>query len=121
LAEILRENGAEKAAVDRFKGGESMTLQILCTLLIIAGLFLLFRIRPSEMTGWLIKNRLSGGVRGKNRYVVSPASQREKMAAAADNAKEMLLAAGMGGQIAAYPLGGGYSGAARASFRAGAG
>jgi tight adherence protein B len=53
------------------------------------------------MTGWLIKPFERWRERKKQIRRIT-GKPKGKMAAAADNAKEMLLAAGMGGQIAAY-------------------
>ncbi|MHB1315309.1 MAG: type II secretion system F family protein [Christensenellales bacterium] len=78
-----------------------MTVQILCALLIIAGLFLLFRIRPSDMAGRLSKPFAQYRER-KQRVRRITGKPKGKMATTVDNAKEMLTAAGMGEQIDAY-------------------
>jgi tight adherence protein B len=78
-----------------------MIAQILCALLITVGLFYMFKVHPSGIVG---------------RFAIPFTRQREKqqqirritgkpkgkLAATADNAKEMLSAAGMGGQIGSY-------------------
>jgi len=78
-----------------------MTVQILCALLIIAGLFLLFRIRPSDMAGRLSKPFAQYRER-KQRVRSITGKPKGKIAATVDSAKEMLTAAGMGEQIDAY-------------------
>ena len=78
-----------------------MIIQILCTLLIIAGLFLLLDIHPSDMTGKLLKPFLRHSERKKRIRRITGKS-KGKLAATVDNAKEMLTAAGMGEQIGAY-------------------
>ncbi|MGI5849915.1 MAG: hypothetical protein ACOX8Q_07605 [Christensenellales bacterium] len=78
-----------------------MIAQILCALLITVGLFYIFKIRPLDMAGKLAKpfNRWRDRMKQIRRITGKP---KGKLAATADNAKEMLLAAGMGGQIASY-------------------
>lgn len=78
-----------------------MIAQILCALLITVGLFYLFKIRPSDMAGKLAKpfNRRRDRMKQIRRITGKP---KGKLSATADNAKEMLSAAGMGGQIASY-------------------
>jgi tight adherence protein B len=78
-----------------------MIIQILCALLITAGLFCLFKVRPSVMAGKLAKpfERRRDKMKQLRRITGKP---RGKLAATADDAKEMLSAAGMGGQIASY-------------------
>jgi len=78
-----------------------MTVQILCALLIIAGLFLIFKIRPSDMAGRLSKPFAQYRDQ-KQRIRRITGKPKGKLAATVDNAKEMLSAAGMGGQIDAY-------------------
>lgn len=78
-----------------------MTVQILCALLIIAGLFLIFKIRPSTMAGRLAKPFAQHRER-KQRIRRITGKPKGKLAATVDNAKEMLKAAGMGGQIDTY-------------------
>jgi tight adherence protein B len=78
-----------------------MIIQILCALLITAGLFCLFKVRPSDMAGKFAKPlmRRRDKMQRIRRITGKP---KGKLAATADNAKEMLSAAGMGGQISAY-------------------
>ena len=78
-----------------------MIAQILCALLITVGLFYLFKVRPSDMAGKLAKpfKRWYDKMKRIRRITGKP---KGKLAATADNAKEMLSAAGMGGQIASY-------------------
>lgn len=78
-----------------------MIAQILCALLITAGLFYMFKVHPSDIVGRLAipftrqreKQQQIRRITGK---------PKGKLAATADNAKEMLSAAGMGGQIDSY-------------------
>ena len=74
-----------------------MTIQILCVLLITAGLFLLFRVRLSEIAGPLQRQR-----KKKKRIRRITGKPKGKLEATVDSAKEMLTAAGMSGQIATY-------------------
>lgn len=78
-----------------------MIAQILCALLITAGLFYIFKVHPSDMTGKLAMplKRRRDRMKQIRRITGKP---KGKLAATADNAKEMLAAAGMGGQIASY-------------------
>ncbi len=78
-----------------------MIAQILCALLITVGLFYIFKIRPSYMASKLAEpyKRRRDKMKRIRRITGKP---KGKLAAAADNAKEMLSAAGMGGQIASY-------------------
>lgn len=78
-----------------------MIAQILCALFITAGLFYLFKVRPSDMTTKLAKplERRRNEMKRIRRITGKP---KGKLAATADNAKEMLSAAGMGGQITSY-------------------
>ena len=78
-----------------------MIAQILCALLITVGLFYIFKIRPSDMTRKFAKpfKRRRNKMKQIRRITGKP---KGKLAAIADNAKEMLSAAGMGGQIASY-------------------
>ena len=78
-----------------------MIAQILCALLITVGLFYMFKVHPSDIVGRLAipftrqreKQQQIRRITGK---------PKGKLAATADNAKEMLSAAGMGGQISSY-------------------
>lgn len=76
-------------------------IQVLCTLLIIVGLFLMFKVRPSDMVHLFEKpfERRRERKRQIRRITGKP---KGKLAAVADSAKEMLTAAGMGGQIGSY-------------------
>lgn len=78
-----------------------MTVRVLCALLIIAGLFLLLGIRPSDLSDRLSKpfKRYKEKKQRIRRITGAP---KGKLSATVDNAKEMLLAAGMGEQIDAY-------------------
>jgi tight adherence protein B len=74
-----------------------MTIQILCVLLITAGLFLLFNVRLSEIAEPLQRQR------EKNKRIRRITGKpKRKLEATLDSAKEMLTAAGMNGQIASY-------------------
>jgi tight adherence protein B len=78
-----------------------MIAQILCALLITAGLLYMFKVHPSDIVGRLAipftrqheKQQQIRRITGK---------PKGKLAATADNAKKMLSAAGMGGQISSY-------------------
>lgn len=75
--------------------------QILCALLIIAGLFMMYGIRFSDMTGKLSKPFLRIRER-KQRIRRMTGKPKGSLAAALDSAKEMLTAANMGEQVGAY-------------------
>ncbi len=78
-----------------------MTIQILCALLITAGLFLIFKIRPSDLIGRLL--RPFGRQREKSKRIRRiTGKSKGKLEATMDSAKEMLSAAGMSEQIASY-------------------
>jgi len=78
-----------------------MTMQILCALLITAGLFLLLGIHPSDIAGRATK--LFALRREKKKQIRRITGRpKGKLAATVDNAKEMLTAAGMDGKIASY-------------------
>jgi len=74
-----------------------MTIQILCVLLITAGLFLLFKVRMSEIAKPLQRLREK-----KKRIRRITGKPKGRLEATVDSAKEMLTAAGMSGQIASY-------------------
>jgi tight adherence protein B len=74
-----------------------MTIQILCVLLLTAGLFLLFKIRISEIAKPF--QRQHNKKKCIRRITGKP---KGKLEATMDNAKEMLMATGMSGQIASY-------------------
>ena len=74
-----------------------MTIQILCALLIMVGLFLLFKIRLSEIAKPLHNLREK-----KKRIRRITGKPKGKLEATLDSAKEMLTAAGMSGQVASY-------------------
>jgi tight adherence protein B len=78
-----------------------MTVQILCALLIIAGLFLLLDIHPSDMTGKLstLFQKSSEKKRRIRRITGKP---KNKLVATVDDAKRMLIAANMDERIDAY-------------------
>ena len=78
-----------------------MTIQALCALLFIAGLFLLLGIHPSDVTGKLSKLFLRNSEK-KERIRRITGKPRNKLAVTVDSAKEMLTAANMGEQIDAY-------------------
>ena len=74
-----------------------MTIQILCVLLITAGLFLLFKVRLSEIAEPLQRQR------EKNKRIRHITGKpKGKLEATLDSAKDMLTAAGMSGQVASY-------------------
>jgi tight adherence protein B len=78
-----------------------MIAQILCALLITVGLLYLFKVRPSDMAGKLAKPfKLRRDKMKRIRRITG--KPKGKLAVTVDNAKEMLSAAGMGGQIASY-------------------
>jgi len=74
-----------------------MTIQILCILLITTGLFLLFKVRLSEIAKSLQRLREK-----KKRIRRITGKPKGKLEATLDSAKEMLTAAGMSGQVASY-------------------
>ncbi|HMM06771.1 MAG TPA: hypothetical protein PKD52_08915 [Clostridiales bacterium] len=76
-------------------------VQILCALLVIAGLFLLLGVRASDMTRLFAKpfQRQRERTNKIRRITGKP---KGKLAATVDDAKEMLTAAGMNEQIGAY-------------------
>lgn len=76
-------------------------VQILCALLIIAGLFLMHGIRFSDMSDSLIKPFLRMRER-KRRIRRITGKPKGKLTAALDGAKEMLTAANMSEKIGAY-------------------
>ena len=78
-----------------------MTIQILCALLIIAGLFLLLGIRPSDMAYPFAKPFQRRRER-KRRIRHITGKPKGKLAATIDDAKDMLTAAGMNEKISAY-------------------
>lgn len=78
-----------------------MIIQTLCALLIIAGLFLLLGIRPSDMTRPFVRPFEQGRER-KRRIRRITGKPKGKLAATVDDAKEMLTAAGMNEKIVAY-------------------
>jgi len=78
-----------------------MTIQIVCALLISAGLFLILKIQPSDMTGWLTKP-LQQHREKKKRIRRITGKPKGKLEATMNSAKEMLTAAGMSGQITSY-------------------
>jgi tight adherence protein B len=74
-----------------------MTIQILCALLFSAGLLLIFNVRPSDIAKPFERQREKK--KSIRRITGKP---KGKFEATMDNAKEMLTAAGMGGQITSY-------------------
>lgn len=78
-----------------------MTVQILCALLIIAGLFLLLGIRPLDVMGLFAKPFLRQSDK-KKRIRRITGKPKGRLAATLDSAKAMLTAANMGEQIGAY-------------------
>ena len=78
-----------------------MIVHILGALFIMAGLFLIFKVRPSDMTNWLIKP-LHRQREKKKRIRRITGKSKGKLETTVDSAKEMLSAAGMSGQIASF-------------------
>lgn len=78
-----------------------MTIQILCALLMIAGLFLLTGIRPSDVTSKLSKPFIRNTEK-KNRIRRITGKPQSRLVATIDSAKDMLLTANMGEQIGTY-------------------
>lgn len=78
-----------------------MIVQILGVLMIMAGLFLIFKVRPSDMANWLTKP-LQRQSDKKKRIRLITGKPKGKLEATLDSAKEMLSAAGMSGQIISY-------------------
>ncbi len=78
-----------------------MITQILCALLFMSGLFFIFRVRPSDMSGWLAKP-LQRQRNKKKRIRRITGKPKGKLEATVDSAKEMLTVTGMGGQITSY-------------------
>lgn len=78
-----------------------MIAQILCALLITVGLFYIFKLHPSAIVGRLaISFKRQREKQQQIRRITG--KPKGKLAVTADNAKEMLSAAGMGGQIVSY-------------------
>lgn len=78
-----------------------MTNQILCALLMIAGLFMLLKVRPRDVLGWLFKPlRRRREKRERLRRITG--KSKGKVSATVDDAKAMLTASGMSGKAAAY-------------------
>ena len=75
--------------------------QIICALLLIAGLFMLLKVSPSDVLGWLFKP-LKRRREKQDRLRRITEKPRGKVAATVDDAKEMLNASGMSGKTAAY-------------------
>lgn len=75
--------------------------QILCALLIIAGLFMLLSVRPSDVFGWMLKP-LKRRKEKRDRLRRITGKSKGKVAATVDDAKAMLNASGMSGKTAAY-------------------
>ncbi len=74
-----------------------MTIQVLCVLLITLGLFLLFKVRLSEIAEPLQRQR------EKKKHIRRITGKpKGKLEATLDSTKEMLTAAGMSGQVASY-------------------
>jgi tight adherence protein B len=78
-----------------------MTIQIICALLILAGLFLIFKVHPLSMIVWFT-NPLQRQREKKKRIRRITGKPKGKLEATTDSAKEMLTAAGMSGQIVSY-------------------
>jgi hypothetical protein len=76
-------------------------VQILCALLIVAGFFLLLGVRASDMARLFAKPFQRRRERA-NRIRRITGKPKSKLAATVDDAKEMLVAAGMNEQIDAY-------------------
>lgn len=74
-----------------------MTIQILCTLLITAGLLLIFKVRLSDIAKPFERQREK-----KKRIRRIAGKPKGKLEVTMDSAKEMLTAAGMSEQIASY-------------------
>lgn len=78
-----------------------MTIQIICALLISTGLFMIFKIQPSDMAGWL--TRLLQRQRDKKKRIRRITGKpKGKLEAITDSTKEMLTAAGMSRHITSY-------------------
>ena len=78
-------------------------IQILCALLLIAGLFLLLGVQPSDMARPFAKP-LQRQRERTNKIRRITGKPKGKLAATVDDAKEMLTAAGMNEHIDAYKL-----------------
>ena len=76
-------------------------LQALCALLIIAGLFLMFRLRPADVTGWFARPVLRHRKRKESIRRIT-GKPKGRLGKTLDDTQAMLLAANMGGQIASY-------------------
>lgn len=76
-------------------------IQILCTLLLMAGLFLLLGVHPSDMAQPFAKP-LERRRERKTRIRRITGKPKGKLAATVDDAKEMLMAANMDEKISAY-------------------
>jgi hypothetical protein len=78
-----------------------MIIEFLCALLVTTGLFLLLGIRPADVAEGLRKPFLRQGER-QHRIRRITGKFKGKLATTVDNARDMLIAAGMGGQANAY-------------------
>lgn len=78
-----------------------MIINILCALLMIAGLFILLGIRPCGTFGWLTEP-IRKWQEKKRRIRHITGKSRGKIARTMDDAKEMLAASGMSKKIATY-------------------
>lgn len=74
---------------------------VLCALLIIAGLFLMLKIRPSEVAGTLLKPLLEKQERNRRIRQIT-GKLKGKLARLMEDTGEMLTAAGMGEQTGTY-------------------
>lgn len=75
--------------------------QILCALLMIAGLFMLLNVRPGDAFGWMLKP-LQRRKEKRDRLRRITGKSKGKVTATVDDAKAMLIASGMSGKAAAY-------------------
>jgi len=76
-------------------------LQALSALLVIAGLFLLLHVHFKDISGWLTRP-IGRHWQRKERIRHITGKPKGRLAKTLDNAREMLVASGMGEQIAAY-------------------
>ena len=78
-----------------------MIYRLLCALFLTAGLFICLKIRPSDVTG-ILKRPFLKKREQKKRIRKITGKSKGRLEKTVDNAKQMLIASGMEGKIAAY-------------------
>jgi hypothetical protein len=80
-----------------------MIIQILCALLMIAGLFILLNIRSADVFGWLIKP-IHQWQKKKHLIRCITGKPKGRITSAVDDAKDMLAVSGMSGKVSVYKM-----------------